>query len=56
MQRLVVHQGRIGKLSGLAAKLAPPLAAWTASRDLPPLAPRSFREQWRDGLSKKKVD
>jgi L-lactate dehydrogenase complex protein LldF len=53
MQRLVVHKGRIGKLSGIAAKLAPPLAAWTASRDLPPLAPRSFREQWRDGLSRK---
>lgn len=53
MQRPVVHQGRIGKLSGIAAKLAPPLAAWTAGRDLPPLAPRSFREQWRDGLSRK---
>jgi L-lactate dehydrogenase complex protein LldF len=47
LQRLVVRRGRIGKVGGLLAKLAPPLAAWTEWRDAPPLAPRTFREQWR---------
>jgi L-lactate dehydrogenase complex protein LldF len=53
LQRFAVREGRIGKVSGVAARLAPPLSAWTAGRDLMPLAPRSFREQWRDGLSRK---
>ena len=46
-QRLVVRQGRIGKVSGLIARIAPPIGAWTAWRDAPPIAPRTFREQWR---------
>lgn len=50
MQRLVVRDGKIGKASGFMAKLLPPLGAWTAWRDAPPIAQRSFREQWRDGL------
>jgi L-lactate dehydrogenase complex protein LldF len=54
LQRPAVRDGRIGKASGLVAKLAPPLAAWTEWRDAPPLAARSFREEWRDGLSGKK--
>jgi hypothetical protein len=49
LQRAVVREGRVGKVGGLLAKLAPPLAAWTEWRDAPPLAPRTFREQWRDG-------
>jgi L-lactate dehydrogenase complex protein LldF len=48
LQRAVVRKGRVGKVGGLLAKLAPPLAAWTEWRDAPPLAPRTFREQWRD--------
>jgi L-lactate dehydrogenase complex protein LldF len=54
LQRPMVREGRIGKVSGLLAKLAPPLAAWTAWRDAPPLAPRTFREEWRDNLSGRK--
>jgi L-lactate dehydrogenase complex protein LldF len=52
LQRVAVREGRIGRVGGLVAKLAPPLAAWTQWRDAPPLASRSFREQWRDGLKK----
>jgi L-lactate dehydrogenase complex protein LldF len=48
LQRLVARRGRIGKLSGAVARLAPPLGAWTAQRDARPVAPRSFREQWQD--------
>ena len=47
LQRAIVREGRIGRVGGLLAKLAPPLAAWTEWRDAPPLAPRTFREQWR---------
>src|SRR5437762_3231446 len=31
-------------------RIMPPLGAWTKWRDLRPLAPQSFREQWRAGL------
>ena len=48
MQRFVVKNGKIGKVGGLLAKAAPPLGAWTAWRDAPAVAPKSFREQWRD--------
>lgn len=48
-QRLFSRRGApIRAQEGLVAKLAPPLGAWTAWRDLRPLAPRSFREIWRD--------
>ena len=57
MQRPFVKNGRIGKVSNFIAKLAPPLGAWTAWRDAPAIAEKSFREQWQNGLSKKqKVD
>jgi L-lactate dehydrogenase complex protein LldF len=48
-QRFAVKQGRIRKVSGLIARLSPPLEAWTAWRDAPPIAERTFREQWREG-------
>jgi L-lactate dehydrogenase complex protein LldF len=54
LQRPAVRDGRIGKVGGIVARLVPPLAAWTAWRDAPPVAPRSFREQWRDTESGKK--
>lgn len=54
LQRPMVRDGHIGKVGAPLARLAPPLAAWTAWRDAPPLAPRSFRDQWRDGLSGRK--
>lgn len=47
-QRLVVKQGRIGRVSGLIARIAPPFGAWTAGRDARPVAQRTFREQWRE--------
>lgn len=50
MQKLVVREGKIGKASGFMARLLPPLGAWTAWRDAPAVAPRSFREEWRTNL------
>ena len=50
-QRLILRDGRIGKVSGMLSRLAPPLGAWTSARDLRPMAQRSFRELWRDGLA-----
>ena len=52
MQRLIVRQGRIGKLSKSASRFVPPLGAWTAERDLRPLDTISFRQHWRSELRK----
>ena len=49
-QRLVAHDGKIGKVSGLIASAAPPLGAWTAWRDAPAVAPETFREMWKREL------
>ncbi len=48
MQRPRVFEWLVGVVRRL--RIMPPLAAWTKWRDLRPLAPRSFREQWRAGL------
>lgn len=48
LQPLITKDGHIGKVSGWLARIIPPLGAWTASRDARPIAPRSFREQWRE--------
>lgn len=49
-QRFVTRQGRIGKVGATLSRVAPPLGAWTSGRDLRPIAGRSFRELWRDGM------
>lgn len=47
MQKLVVREGKIGKVSSLMAGLLPPLGNWTAWRDAPTIAPKSFRDEWK---------
>ena len=49
--------GKIGRAAqkpllkdGSVRPLPGPLSGWTGSRDLPPLAPKSFRELWREGI------
>jgi len=51
LQRFLIRGGKIGKVAGLLAHVAPPLAAWTSERDLRPIEARTFREQWRTGES-----
>ena len=46
-QRPYVNEGRIRRLTGLAARIASPVIAWTNDRDAPPVAPRTFREIWK---------
>lgn len=50
MQRAVARKGKIGQVGGLLSKLLPPLGAWTAWRDAPIVAPRSFRDMWKDRI------
>jgi len=50
LQSPIVRRGRIGKIGGMFARLAPPLGAWTSARDMRPIAESTFREQWREGL------
>jgi L-lactate dehydrogenase complex protein LldF len=47
-QGLFVREGKIGDKP--TTRMFPPLAAWTAARDLRPLDPTSFRDRWRDEL------
>lgn len=48
MQKAVAKNGKIGKVSNLMAKLAPPLGNWTEFRDAPTIAPKSFRDIWKE--------
>lgn len=50
MQKLIARDGKIGRAGSLMARVLPPLGAWTAWRDAPTVAPRSFREEWKAGL------
>ena len=54
MQKFVAKNGKIGKVSGLMAKIAPPLENWTEFRDAPTIAPKSFRDIWKEGLAANK--
>jgi L-lactate dehydrogenase complex protein LldF len=51
-QKGLVKNGKIGKVNGLFAGLAPPLGAWTRWRDAPPVAKKTFREIWKEDLAK----
>lgn len=53
LQRFIVRQGKITKLSSRLAGFIPPLNAWTLGRDLRPLEAKSFRERWRSDLANK---
>jgi L-lactate dehydrogenase complex protein LldF len=58
---------QVGKLASVATNLlagfsggnirlgAPPLAAWTESRNFPPFAKKSFRDQWTERLARRKI-
>ncbi len=41
---------RGGLPGGLVRSIPDPLGAWMKSRDLPPLARKSFRERWKEGI------
>jgi len=47
-QGLFVREGKIGDKP--TTRIFPPLAAWTAARDLRPLDATSFRDRWRNEL------
>jgi L-lactate dehydrogenase complex protein LldF len=48
-QRLTRLLTRTLAREGWLRWLPPPLSAWTASRDFPAFAPRSFQDEWRSG-------
>lgn len=48
LQRLLMRGGKIRKAGAAISALAPPLAAWTNTRDLRPIESQTFRELWRD--------
>jgi L-lactate dehydrogenase complex protein LldF len=53
LQRFVVRDGKIGKVTGLLSRMVPPLSAWTNARDLRPIEPKTFRALWREAASTK---
>ena len=50
--RLYKMSGRLGRIFQRPMTMAGPFAAWTAERDLRPLDPVSFRDRWRNELSR----
>ncbi|MDQ6788586.1 MAG: LUD domain-containing protein, partial [Acidobacteriota bacterium] len=53
-QKFLAKNGKIGKVSGLMGKLAPPLGNWTEFRDAPTIAAKSFRDIWKEELAANK--
>lgn len=53
-QKFLSKDGKIGEVSGVMKTLAPPLGSWTEFRDAPTIAPKSFREIWKEDLATKK--
>ena len=52
-QRLMLgKRTSIGEKAGLAGRVGP-VGAWTEGRDMPTLAPKSFRDQWRESVGDK---
>ncbi|HKP70135.1 MAG TPA: lactate utilization protein LutB domain-containing protein, partial [Pyrinomonadaceae bacterium] len=47
-QRFIARDGKVGKVGGFISRLFPPLGAWTETRDAPTVAPKSFREMWKE--------
>lgn len=54
MQKFVAKNDKIGEVPSFMSKLAPPLGKWTEFRDAPTIAPKSFREIWKEELATKK--
>ena len=50
-QKFLAENGKIGEVSSLMAKIAPPLGNWTEFRDAPTVARKSFREIWKEELA-----
>ncbi|MGI9036659.1 MAG: LutB/LldF family L-lactate oxidation iron-sulfur protein [Pyrinomonadaceae bacterium] len=53
-QKFVAKNGKIGEVSGLMKKIAPPLGNWTEFRDAPTVAAKSFRDIWKEELATNK--
>ena len=49
VRRVQPAVAREGWLQRLASRVSPPLAAWTAGRELRPADPRPFRARWKAG-------
>ncbi|HKY26889.1 MAG TPA: LutB/LldF family L-lactate oxidation iron-sulfur protein [Pyrinomonadaceae bacterium] len=56
LQRLVVKRGQVGQVNGFTSGLVPLLGGWTIARDFRPLAPTTFREQWRSELNRRRPE
>ncbi len=53
-QKFLAKDGKIGEVSSLMKQLAPPLGNWSEFRDAPTIAPKSFRDIWKEELAANK--